>query len=424
MLSKFYKLAIASHFILFLTYASSINAQCTNRYLDTIFSSVDSFSNIAYTTSAGGTVGDTQLLDIYQPAGDTACLRHLVIWVHGGAFFQGTKNDGDVTLLCHRFAQRGYVTASINYRLASSLIDLYDSTQIFKYAMEAFSDLKASIRYFYKDASLGNHWNIDTTSICIGGSSAGGIAADFVATLDSLGQLATVFQPVATSNGGIDGNSGNEGYSADIIGVASLAGAVNTADWIGPGDPPIVMCQGTADGTIPYECGQALQQYTFGLIPTIIDFCGSGAMAPAFANAGVNYSLLPFPGSGHVPWDTNTTIMNRTDSAVAAFFYQVKCTQAAGRCNEPTGIKDIAATPQANIFPNPATDHIQITILDLNELSLATLYDYTGREISQIPISGKDASISVAGLSSGLYMLQINMKDINIIPITRKIQIE
>ena len=147
-------------------------------------------------------------------------------------------------------------------------------------------------------------------------------------------------------------------------------------------------------------------------------------MAPALATAGVNYSLLSFPGSGHVPWDTNTIIMNRSDSAVAAFFYQVKCTQAAGHCNEPTGIDDIALTSQVNIFPNPVTNHIQIAILDQNELSLATLYDYTGREISRIPISGKDTSISVAGLASGLYILQINMKDKNIIPITRKIQIE
>ena len=424
MLSKPYKLVLAFIFFQLSVLYTTVQAQCTNRYLDTIYSSVDSFSNIVYTTTAGGTAGDTMLLDIYQPTGDTACLRHLIIWVHGGAFFQGSKNDGDMTLLCHRFAQRGYVAASINYRLAPSLLDLYDSTQIFKFAMQAFSDLKASIRHFYKDASNGNHWNIDTTSIFIGGSSAGGIAADFVATLDSLGQLATVFQPVATSNGGIDGNSGNDGYSANIIGVASLAGAVNTTDWIGPSDPPIVMCQGTADGTIPYECGQALQQYTFGLIPTIIDFCGSGAMAPALATAGVNYSLLSFPGSGHVPWDTNATIMNRTDSAVAAFFYQIKCTQTAGHCNEPTGIKYITSTTQLNIFPNPATDHIQITVMDENELSLATLYDYTGREISQISISGKDASISVAGVSSGLYMLQINMKDQNIIPITRKIQIE
>jgi len=402
----------------------SAKAQCTNRYLDTIFPSVDSFNNIVYTTSAGGVSGDTLLMDIYQPHGDSACLRHLVIWVHGGAFVSGTKNDGDISFLCNHFSERGYVCASINYRLASSIIDLYDSTQIFKYAIYAASDLKAAIRYFYKDATQTNHWNIDTTSIFIGGSSAGGIAADFVATLDSLDQLAAVFQPVDTSNGGLNGNSGNAGYSANIIGVASLAGAVNTTAWIKPGDPPTVMCQGTADGTIPYYCAQALHQYTYGLVPTIIDFCGSGAMAPAFDSAGVMNSLMPFPGSGHVPWDTNTVIMNETDSAVAAFFYQVKCTQIAGQCTEPAGVANIAPTAKVNIYPNPAIDHIYISVQDQNELSSASLYDYTGREVSYITASGRNASLSLKGLSAGVYLLRVDMADRNIIPTNRKITIE
>jgi acetyl esterase/lipase len=422
------KLFSLSHVVLFALLfsfgADSLKAQCTGRYLDTTtFSSIDSFTNVVYTTTAGGTAGDTLLLDVYQPSADTACLRHLIIWVHGGAFYKGSKNDGDMTLLCRRFAQRGYVAASINYRLAPSLIDLYDSTQIFKFAMDASSDLKAAIGFFYQDAYQSNQWKIDTTAIFIGGSSAGGIAADFVATLDSLDQLAAVFQPVAISTGGIAGNSGNSGHSNTVVGVASLAGAVNTNDWIRPGDPPIVMCQGTADGTIPYECGQALQQYTYGLIPTIIDFCGSGAMAPALASAGVDYSLLPFPGSGHVPWDTNATIMNRTDSAVTAFFYHINCTQAIGHCSVSTGITDIT-TPSVNIYPNPATDKIQIETLGHDLLASVTLYDYTGRAVSQIPASGHSVSLSVKGFSSGIYVLHVLLSDQNTPPITRKITIE
>ena len=184
------------------------------------------------------------------------------------------------------------------------------------------------------------------------------------------------------------------------------------------------MCQGTADGTIPYDCAQALHQYTFGLIPTIIDFCGSGAMAPAFDSAGVMNSLMAFPGSGHVPWDTNAVIMSRTDSAVAAFFYQVKCTQIAGHCNEPEGMTNIAPTANVNIYPNPATDHIYISVQDQNELSSVSLYDYTGREVSQTNIIGRNASLSVKGLSAGVYLLRVDMADRNIIPINKKITLE
>jgi para-nitrobenzyl esterase len=424
MRSKLYKSVFICSLLLLSLSTQTVYGQCTSRYLDTIFTAVDSFENIPYTTSAGGTTGDTLLLDIYQPAGDTACLRHLAIWVHGGAFVSGTKNDGDMQFLCERFGRRGYVCASINYRLAGNIVDHYDTTQIFKYAYEAFSDLKAAIRYFYKDASQTNHWNIDTNSIFIGGSSAGGIAADWVATLDSLGQMATVFQPVATANGGIDGNSGNAGYSTKVIGVASLAGAVNTTDWIHPGVPPTVFCQGTADGTIPYYCGQALEQYTFGFVPTIIDFCGSGAMAPVYDSLGIPYSLLPFPGSGHVPWDTNVVIENRMDSAVAAFYYQVKCSQISGYCNEPAGIKNIIPAAQLMVYPNPATERLQIAVQDKNELAAYALYDYTGREVSEATISGQDASIWVKGLSAGIYTLRISVKDIAVPSVTKKIIVE
>jgi para-nitrobenzyl esterase len=421
--SKSYKQIIIVFFLIQIClFYNNSQAQCTNRYLDsTTFSGVDSFSNVIYTTTAGGGI-DTLSMDIYMPHGDTACLRHLIIWMHGGAFVSGTKNDGDMTLLCHRFAKRGYVSVSLNYRLASSIVALYDSVQIFKYAMYACSDLKAAIRYFYKDASQTNHWNIDTNSIFIGGSSAGGIAADFAATLDSINQIATVFHPVVDSMGGLDGNSGNAGYSSKFIAVASLAGAVNTADWIKPGDPPTVMCQGTGDGTIPYDCGQALHQYTFGLIPTIIDFCGSGSMAPAFNSAGVVNSLLPFPGSGHVPWDTNVVIMNRTDSAVAAFFYQVKCAQVAGTCNGSSGIADITTAPQLSIYPNPATDHIQVSVQSQTELSAVTLYDYTGRAVVEQTPTVKEITISVKGLSAGVYILRLDMKDAT--HLTRKVVIE
>jgi len=423
MASKPCKFIIIVSFIIQMCLFSNFSkAQCTNRYLDsTTFSGIDSFSNVIYTTSAGGGV-DTLLMDVYMPHGDTACLRHLIVWMHGGAFVSGNKNDGDMTLLCHRFAKRGYVCASLNYRLASSIVALYDSVQIFKYAMYACSDFKAAIRYFYKDASQSNYWNIDTNSIFIGGSSAGGIAADFAATLDTITQIAPVFHAVIDSMGGLDGNSGNAGYSSRFIAVASLAGAVNTAAWIKPGDPPTVMCQGTGDGTIPYDCAQALHQYTFGLIPTIMDFCGSGAMAPAFDSAGVANSLLPFPGSGHVPWDTNVTIMNRTDSAVAAFFYQVKCTQIAGHCNEPAGIANITESPQVSIYPNPAKDLIQIKVESQNQLSFISLFDYTGREVLTKATSGNQTSLSIKGLLAGIYTLKVTLKDLS--SLTRMVVIE
>jgi para-nitrobenzyl esterase len=427
--SKFY-LSLVFIAALLVSGIDSAQAQCTGRYLDTLtFSSIDSFQSIVYTTTAGGGA-DTEVMDIYQPHGDSACLRHLIIFAHGGAFVSGTKNDGDVEIFCHHFASRGYVCAAINYRLAGNILDLYDSNQVFLYSYEACADLKAAIRYFYKDASITNQWNVDTNSIFIGGSSAGAIAADFAATLDSVGQVAAAFQSIVTGNGGIEGNSGNAGYSSKVIGVASLAGAVNAAAWLKPGDPPMVLCQGTADGTIPYYYGLALTQYLGGYYHTI-DFCGSGCMAPALDSLGVNYSLLPFPGSGHVPWDTNVAIAQRMDSAVAAFFYTVKCTQTAGICSSPvppvdttTGLVSLSDDMHLSVYPNPASDLVEISLSGQNELLSMLLYDYTGREVSSQNVSGKQAAVSVKGLAPGMYVLCIYLSNNSSIPIPRKIIVE
>jgi len=411
---------IVSFLIQIFVFSNASKAQCSSRYLDTtLFSAIDSFTNVTYTDSAGGTT--SEVMDIYQPSGDTACLRHLIIFAHGGAFFEGTKNDGDMDFFAHRFAQRGYVCASINYRLASSVIDLYDSAQIFKYTYQCVSDYKAAIRYFYKSASQGNHWNIDTTAIFLIGNSAGAIAADFIALLDSLNELQPAYQTIVTANGGIDGNSGNSGYSTKISAYGSLAGAIIGVDWIKPGAPPMVLCQGTADATVPYNCGQALTQYTGGLFPTI-NMCGSGQMAPQLNTVGATYSFLPFPGSAHVPWDTNIVIANKTDSAVAAFFYQINCTQAVGHCNEPAGVANIAATSHLSIYPNPAKDQMEIAVDGQNKLTAVSIFDITGREVLLQSANGARTSISVGTLSPGVYMLHVELRDNT--HLTQKIIIE
>jgi len=56
-------------------------------------------------------------MDIYQPTGDIETARPLIIWAHGGSFQSGTSADADVVALSQAFAKKGFVCASINYRL-------------------------------------------------------------------------------------------------------------------------------------------------------------------------------------------------------------------------------------------------------------------------------------------------------------------
>ena len=53
-----------------------------------------------------------QKLDLYVP--EIKVLMPLIVWVHGGAFRMGSKED-DVP---YEYLELGYAVASINYRLS------------------------------------------------------------------------------------------------------------------------------------------------------------------------------------------------------------------------------------------------------------------------------------------------------------------
>jgi len=391
-------------------------AQCSTRYIDSIFGQVDTTFNVIYTTTAGGGT-QTLLLDVYTPHGDTATNRKLIVWAHGGAFFEGTKNDNDMQFLCTNFAHRGYVCASINYRLVSSVVLLYDSTTAFKTIDAAVNDMKASIRYFRKNAAdSGNTYRIDTTQIYSGGCSAGAIMVDFATTIDSVGETPPYYQAIMDSNGGYEGNSGNLGYSSRVVATASLAGGISNPDWIGPGNPPTFYAQGTADPIIPYECGAVFDGYTGGLVPGLFRLCGSAVLEPQMASLQIPTGLQPFPGAGHVPWDSNQGMMNEVDSALAIFFYTLTCPL-------PTGIPNVPDA-EINVYPNPSTGQIHISAGGGNELSSIALSDITGRQILKQMVSGTQVDVSFPAISAGVYTLQMQLKQEGVSPVTKKIVIE
>jgi hypothetical protein len=55
-------------------------------------------------------------MDIYTPLCNTN-VSPLVLVIHGGGFIAGDKNEVNITKICKNYAERGYVAASINYRL-------------------------------------------------------------------------------------------------------------------------------------------------------------------------------------------------------------------------------------------------------------------------------------------------------------------
>ena len=97
---------------LFIYMSSAQSGDCEGRYQDEIFQTV-SVETITYSEPYN------LAMDIYTPDGDNYTNRPLIIFAHGGAFIGGTKTNTTMIDLCETFAKRGYVTASISYRLAT-----------------------------------------------------------------------------------------------------------------------------------------------------------------------------------------------------------------------------------------------------------------------------------------------------------------
>jgi carboxylesterase type B len=111
------------------------------RYATDVFANYTTTSDITYGQNNSYTGANTTLkLDIYQPSGDTETNRPLLIFVHGGSFIGGSKTDGDMVAMCQRFAKKGYVTASIDYRLGF-------------FPFDSANAVKAVVRYFFEVAS-------------------------------------------------------------------------------------------------------------------------------------------------------------------------------------------------------------------------------------------------------------------------------
>lgn len=61
-------------------------------------------------------------LDVYQPVEPAKRLSPVVVWVHGGGWYQGNKESA-VLDKAERFARAGYVFVSVNYRLSPRVGD-------------------------------------------------------------------------------------------------------------------------------------------------------------------------------------------------------------------------------------------------------------------------------------------------------------
>lgn len=377
------------------------NAQCTSgRFRNEIF-------DVNMTTTTYSTPYSLSM-DVYQPVGDTMSARPLIILAHGGSFIAGTRTD-DITVdsLCRRFAARGYVTASIDYRLGSLFDMVGDSSLAIDIVIKAISDGKAAIRYFVKDRATTNAYKIDTNNIYVGGNSAGAVLYMHVGYLNDISECPSYIATAMTANGGFEGNSGNDGYTTRRKAVINLAGALNMTSFVDAGDIPSVNVQGSADATVPYNCGYPLS----GTVH--VNLCGLGQLESAYTTAGVYHMSKVYTGDGHVPWNSDMVKLNTVDSLVKEFLFTLVCPGVSE-------VNEAIANTHLTIQPNPATDNAVVTASA--ELAVVYVTDMAGRVVMQIPAEGRSrVQLPASQLAQGLYIIRATFKQDTYAPVTERL---
>lgn len=367
------------------------------RYIEDVFPTVTK-TTVTYGYNIN-TLGQNQELkmDVYTPDGDTLSNRPVIIWAFGGSFIVGQR--ADMAQHCIAFAKKGYVTATIDYRLWPLLQKGFPTgEQILGVVVQAVSDMKGSIRYFRKDADQGNQFGIDPARIIVGGYSAGSVTALHVAHLDPQDSLPPLISNAINANGGMNGNTGDSlmlTYPTDVLSCINLSGGLYEADWIDANSPAFVSYHGDADGTVPYESGIA---------NGLLYIEGSKLLKERSDAVGVNNYFVTVPGGGHTDSYTDqkfASYFNEFWTNTFSFLEDLVC-GASTSTTEPNTVKEIISSP------NPANNFVKIDLPSAGNYTVEVI-NTIGKVNRILNVNNnKQLTIERENLPAGMYFIKIN----------------
>jgi len=225
-----------------------------------------------------------------------------VLCIHGGGFRAGSREG--YNKLCLTLAQRGFVAATISYRLAPA-----------HQFPAAVHDTKAAVRWLRANAA---RLGIDPTRIGVTGGSAGGHLAQFLGVTAGVKEFEGADNPgfssavtcVVNVYGPSDfTKSYGKSVDAHVVLPMWLGGDVDSArakhiqssplNWVTPSAAPTLIIHGTEDKYVAYE--QALW------------------MRDRLTACGVPVELLTLEGAGH---GFKGADAEKSEAALLAYFEQ------------------------------------------------------------------------------------------------------
>jgi para-nitrobenzyl esterase len=354
------------------TSAFSQSTECDGtRYFTDLFPQIKK-TTVVYGSNAN-VIGITENLamDIYEPVGDVLAKRPLIVCAHGGSFISGAR--GDMAGFCSFFAKKGFVVATIDYRLYPFLVQGFpDSLDIMDDVVKAVGDMRCAVRYFRQDAANANVYKIDPNRILVGGYSAGAVAAMHLAQMSQTDNLPTFVQNAITANGGWEGSTGsaaNLQQSSDVRAVISLSGGLYKKAWIdATNDKPFISYHGVIDNVV---------YYNFGIAAGIMSLNGSGNLHPVADAVGLKNYIHSVPTGDHSNIHFDATFQADRDifysKGMQFLFDNVLCS--------PTATDDFSEKKALEIAPNPTSDFVKITLPESTENWSVEVTDLVGRRV-------------------------------------------
>ncbi|MEM1264161.1 MAG: alpha/beta hydrolase [Pseudomonadota bacterium] len=239
------------------------------------------------------------LLDIYTPINNDES-RPAMVFIHGGGFTGGDKGTMPPVEFARYFAERGFVSVSINYRLlgdygtlpqsfndaidTSPLLVNADREQI-KAMYPATRDAKAALRWVAANA---DDLGVDPNRISVIGGSAGSYIAIALGATDFddyKNELSPAEDPTLASthldDDVIVGSVVNHWGGPATV---TLLEIVDGRSRWGQNDAPLSIVHGTADVTVPYEQAEEL--------------------VTLYEVTGAYHELTTLNGAGHAAWNS------------------------------------------------------------------------------------------------------------------------
>ncbi len=220
-------------------------------------------------------------MDVYNPASGSNTTafgleKPTVIFMFGGGFIGGTRDDADYHKWFRQMTENGYRVISIDYRLGlkgSNKVGVAQVNVLDKAIHMAVEDLFSATNFILDNA---DQFGVRPDNIVISGSSAGAITV-----MQAEYEIANNTAWASVLPAGFN-----------YAGVMSFSGAIlsreGKVDF--KNEPcPTFMLHGTSDKLVPYN---QIKLFNLG-------FFGGGKLVDRFKKYGLNYNMFHFVDYGH-----------------------------------------------------------------------------------------------------------------------------